>query len=107
MPAMAIPLLSRFAGAWRDLRQFLVTRQRHQLVFATLSVGICVLLVLGFYHDSKFPYQERIIYVQNWPANRTDAEIIAQQKVERVQKQKAQAERQAAYRRLAKMSGIE
>lgn len=107
MPAMAIPLLSRFVGAWRDLRGFLATRQRHQYVFAALSVAICVLLVAGFYHDSKFPYQERIIYVQNWPANRTDAEIIAQQKVERIQKQKAMAERQAAYRRLAKMTGVE
>ncbi len=104
---MAIPVLSRFASAWRDLRGFLATRQRHQYVFATLSVGICVLLVAGFYHDSKFPVPERIVYVQNWPANRTDAEIIAQQKVERIQKQKALAERQAAYRRLAKMSGIE
>lgn len=107
MAAMAIPILSRFVGAWRDLRTFLLTRQRHQLVFAALSIGICVLLVLGLNHDSKFPWQDRVIYVQNWPANRTDAEIIAQQKVERIQKQKAMAERQAAYRRLAKMSGIE
>ena len=104
---MAIPVLSRFVGAWRDLRTFLGTRQRHQYVFAALSVGICVLLVAGFYHDSKFPVPERIVYVQNWPANRTDAEIIAQQKVERIKKQKALAERQAAYRRLAKMTGIE
>jgi hypothetical protein len=104
---MAIPILSRFTGAWRDLRDFLASRQRHQFVFAALSVAICALLVAGFYHDSKFPWQDRIVYVQSWPANRTDAEIIAQQKVDRIAKQKAQAERQAAYRRLAKMSGIE
>jgi hypothetical protein len=104
---MAIPVLSHFAGAWRDLRAFLVSRQRHQLVFAALAVGLSVLLVLGFYHDSSFPVPERIVYVENWPANRTDAEIIAQQKVERIEKKKALAERQAAYRRLAKMTGVE
>jgi len=103
---MAIPVLSRFVGAWRDLRTFFATRRRHEFVFAALSVGLCVLLVIGFYKDSKFPVPEQIIYVQNWPANRTDAQIIAQQKIDRIEKQKAMAERQAEYKRLGDSLGI-
>ena len=41
------PRPSTPAAAWRDLRAFLATRQRHQLVFAALALAIPALIVLA------------------------------------------------------------
>ena len=78
--------LQRFqpGGAWDDLRYFLTHRQPHQWVFFTLAVGLTVLAITAFAHDSAFKpaYHRDIVYVQQWRADRTDAEIIAQQKID-------------------------
>jgi hypothetical protein len=103
---MRIPFLSRFGAAWRDLRDFFATREKHQYLFAFISLAFVVLLVAGFYVDSDIKPQPRIYYMYNWPANRTDAEIIADQKKDSAAKHAAQAERQAEYRRLADRLGI-
>lgn len=65
--------------AIRDLRVYLAQRQRHELVFAFLSVAITTLILVGFYVDSKFerPWKRDIQYFENWPANRSDEEIRA------------------------------
>jgi len=65
--------------AIRDLRVYLAQRQRHELVFAFLSVAITTLILVGFYVDSKFerPWKRNIQYFENWPANRSDEEIRA------------------------------
>lgn len=95
-------------AAWRDLRTFLATRQRHQLLFAALSIAIPVLLIAGFVHDSNIaPPPPTMTFIPSWPATRSDAEIEAQQKIDQVAKDKALAERRAAYRRLAKSFGVE
>lgn len=103
---MRIPFLSNFAAAWRDLRAFFVTRERHQYLFAFISVAFVILVIAGFYHDSYFEQQPRIYYMESWPMNRTDAEIIADQKKDSAAKHRAQAERQAEYKRLADQLGI-
>ena len=78
--------LQRFqpGRAWADLRYFLTRRQPHQWVFFTLAVGLTVLALLAFVHDSDFKpaYHRDIVYVQQWRADRTDAQIIAQQKID-------------------------
>jgi hypothetical protein len=68
-----------------DLRRFLASRQKHELIFAFLSVFVTVTILVGFYLDSgdlKKPWQRDITYVESWPLNRTDAEIIAAQKAD-------------------------
>jgi hypothetical protein len=79
----------------RDLRSFLASRQRHELVFAFLSVVVTVSILTAFYLDSgdlKKPWQRDIQYVQSWPLDRTDAEIVAAQKTDA----KTRAVREAA-----------
>jgi hypothetical protein len=91
-----------------DLKNFLQTRQRHQLLFAVISVVIPALLIAGFYHDSYVePPKPEMYFLPSWPADRSDAEIIALQKIDQAKKEKRQAETRAAYQRLAKRLNIE
>ncbi|HEV2567155.1 hypothetical protein [Sphingomonas sp.] len=69
----------------KDLRSFLATRQKHEVIFAFLSVFITVTLITGFYLDSgdlEKPWKRDVQYVESWPLNRTDAEIVAAQKAD-------------------------
>ena len=95
--------------AYRDLRQFLSLRRPHEIVFMTLSIALTWLIIFYMIHDSKIvrEYRPNIIYVQQWSANRTDAEIVAQQKIDGVEQtkeeeaqKKREAETQAEFKRL-------
>lgn len=96
--------------ALRDLRRFLYTRQTHEIWFMFASAAMCILIVSAFVADSSFekPYvPPEIIYVKSWRADRTDAEIIAQQKIDQAIKERDDAKRKkledankAAFKRL-------
>jgi len=91
-----------------DIRLFFASRQRHQLVIAAISVAMPVLIVAGFYHDSHVePPAPEMYFIPSWPADRTDAEIIALQKVDQVKREKREAEKRESFQRLAKQLGIE
>ena len=91
-----------------DLRNFLATRQKHQFLFATISIVIPALLITGFYVDSRIdPPKPEMYFIPSWPATRSDAEIIAQQKIDQAKKDKMLAEKRAAYQRLADQLGID
>ncbi len=104
--------LDRFnlLSAGRDFRTFLTTRRPYEFGFMAASLITCVVIVAGFIADSnvKRPWKKPdIIYVQSWRADRTDAEIIAQQKIDQVRKQQREAaqkkldeENKAAFKRL-------
>jgi len=84
-------VLARFnpVRAFGDLRRFLASRGRHEIIFLFAAFFICGLIVTGFAVASKVdkPYvPPTIIYVQSWRADRTDAEIIAQQKIDMAKK---------------------
>lgn len=95
--------MSRFARynpltGLRDLRMFLASRQKHEVIFAFLAVVVTVMIIVGFYLDSgdlKKPWKRDIQYVESWPLNRTDAEIIAAQKAD----MKTRAAREAELKR--------
>lgn len=80
--------LDRFQprSAWADLRYFVAHRQPHQLGFFCLSIALTVLTIAAFVVDSRFEpeYHRDIVYVEQWKLTRTDAEIIAQQKIDAV-----------------------
>jgi hypothetical protein len=91
-----------------DMKAFLATRQRHQLLIGAVSLMMPALIVWGFYHDSHVePPKDEMYFLPSWPADRTDAEIIAQQKIDQKIKEKREAEQRAGYRRLAKQLGID
>jgi hypothetical protein len=89
----------------QDLRAFAATRQRYQLACAAGAILLPVLIVAGFYHDSFIPPPPQgPIYVESWPATRSDAEIIAEQKVDQKARDEArEARRQQFVRLKAKM----
>lgn len=88
--------LARFSPftAINDLRRFLAQRQPHELGILALSVVLTTALIAGFIHDSheERPYKRDIVYVEQWPASRTEAEIKAQQKIDQAAKEKRLAE---------------
>jgi hypothetical protein len=90
---------SRFSPvtAYRDLRLFLGSRQPHELWFLVAAVMITGFLVYAFARDSYAEpvYKPNIVYVEQWPADRTDAQIRAQQKIDAPIKAKAMAEKKA------------
>ena len=97
--------------AIRDLRVYLAQRQRHELVFAFLSVAITTLILVGFYVDSKFerPWKRDIQYFENWPANRSDEEIrarlaadLVKDKARAAEIEKLRQERMKSFQRLDK-----
>jgi hypothetical protein len=97
-------------GAFHDLRTYLRRRQRHEIVFLTGAAGLTFLMIFGFnieMHGPKREYHREIIYVQQWNANRTDAQIIAQQKIDGPEQtkreeaeRKLEAEKRAIFKRL-------
>jgi predicted Holliday junction resolvase-like endonuclease len=90
--------------AINDLRRFLASRQKHELIFAFLAVFVTVGIIVAFYADSgslKRPYQRQIQYVESWPADRSDEEIIAAQKADaanRAQREAAEKKRRDEHR---------
>ena len=83
--------------AIQDLRVYLAQESPHKLGFALLSVVLFGALLIGFTIDSRqeVTYHRDITYVDQWPANRTDAQIIAQQKIDGPIEAKRKAEEAA------------
>jgi hypothetical protein len=106
---MALPRPASPRALWSDLKSFLRQRSRYQTMGAIFAVGMPVTILTLFYYDSQTNIMpgEQIVYVKNWPATRTDAEIIAQQKIDQERREKALAERQRQYKQLEKRLGME
>ncbi len=84
--------------AWRDLRLFLSYRQPYELIFLALAIIVTAVVIAAFYVDSKIekPYKPpEITYFESWPADRTDAQIKAQQAIDQAKKEKLMAELKA------------
>lgn len=90
---------SRFSPvrAYKDLRFFLASRQPYELGFLVLAMGVTGFLIFAFMKDSYAEpvYRPNIIYVQQWPLNRTDAQIEAQQAIDQAAKDKRLAAEKA------------
>ncbi len=84
-------------GALADLRNALRIRHAYQWWFLLAAAVTPGLVLFGFYKDSYFekPYKREIVYFQNWRADRTIDQIIAQQKIDEPIRQKKLAEEKA------------
>lgn len=81
---MAIfPRPVRPSAALADLRAFLSERRPHQWAFAALALFLTAMILAGFQIDSHLDdpvwKEPDVIYVKPYAANRSRAEIIAQQ----------------------------
>lgn len=106
---MALPRPASPKALVADLRAFFSERRPHQLVAAGLAIAMPVIIVIGFIVDARTNIDpgEQLIYVDSWSANRTDAEIVADQQERQARTEAAQAERQRQFQQLEKQLGME
>ena len=95
-------------AAFADLRAFLRQRGREQWIGAALAVLVTMIIIIEFLVDSKINTAPppRIIYVEQWKADRTDAEIIAQQKKDQAVREAYAKEKQRQFKKLEKQLGM-
>jgi hypothetical protein len=111
------PKRAPMGEAWRDFRDFIVAPRPHKIVFVTAALAAPVGLFLAFVQQARVDADyipPKIVYVQQWTADRTIAQIKAQQakdlpgEIARKKAQEAKAERQRqVYRKLGETLGID
>jgi len=94
--------------AFNDLRAFMRQRSREQVIAAALAVLITVVIVIEFVVDAKINTAPppRVTYVELYSTNRTDAEIVADQKKDQAAKEAAAKERQRQFQKLENQLGM-
>jgi hypothetical protein len=96
-------------AAFRDLTAFIRHREREHVIGAALAFLITTIIVIIFLVDSKIgttPPPE-VVEVELYAPNRTDADIIADQKKDQAAKEAAEKEKQRQFQQLEKQLGIE
>ena len=96
-------------AALKDLAAFLRQRSREQVIGAALAVLVTIIIVIIFFVDSKINTAPppQIVYVENYGPDRTDADIIRDQKKASEERRRAEALRRQEYQKLQKQFGIE
>lgn len=94
--------------AFADLRAFMRQRSREQRIGAALAFLVTTIIVIIFLVDPQINTAPppQIIYVESYSANRTDAEIIADQKKDQAAREAAAKERQEQFQKLENRLGI-
>jgi hypothetical protein len=102
------PRPSSPTAAFRDLAAFMRQRSREQVIGASLAFLVTAIIVIEFVVDAKVGTAppEQVVYADLYSSNRTDAEIIADQKKDQAQKEAAAKERQKQFQKLEKQLGI-
>jgi hypothetical protein len=87
-----------------DLKAFASERRPHQWMAMAFAIAMPIIIVVIFAIDGQTNIAPRaeIIYVESYPANRTDAQIIADQKKDQAAREAAQKERQRQWQKLDK-----
>jgi hypothetical protein len=96
-------------AAFRDLVAFLRQREREHIIGAALAILVTIIIVIEFVVDSKVnmaPPPE-VIDVELYPANRTDAQIVADQKKDMAEREAAKKADQQQFKQLAKQLHID
>jgi len=91
-------------AVFRDLTAFIRHSGREQRIGAALAVLITTIIVIIFVVDAKIGVAPTPTptYVELYPSNRTDADIIAEQKNEEAAKEAGEKEKQRQFQKLAK-----
>jgi len=99
-----LPRPSGPRALWADIRAFARERSRHQWIAAAFAITMPLIIVFMFFYDSAHggPPGAQIIYVESWPATRTDAQIKSDQKKDQGAMAAARKERQREFQRLGK-----
>jgi len=84
-------------------------RSREQVIGACLALLVTAIIVIEFLVDSKMDTAPppQVVDVQLYSANRTDAQIVADQKKDQEQKEAQKKADQEQYKQLAKQFHID
>ena len=95
-------------AAFKDLLAFLRQRSREQVIGLVLSLLVTSIVIIEFMVDSKINTAPppKLIYVEQYSANRTDAEIIADQKKDQAEREAQRAEKQRQWQKLENRFGM-
>lgn len=99
-----------FKGAAGDLRNMFSHMDRRRWLFLLLSIAVTFAVLFGFLIDSdfrKFAPGPQLIFVESWRADRSDAEIKAQQKRDQALRKQAEEERRRQFQKLGNTLGVE
>ena len=96
-------------AAIADLRAFLRQRSSEQRIGAVLAVGVTLIIVLAFFFDPALKPKKAatITYAESWSADRTDAEIVADQQEHQAEREAKAEKRRQEFQKLQKQLGIE
>jgi hypothetical protein len=102
------PRASSPRAAFADLRAFLRQRSREQVIGASLALLVTAIIVIEFLVDAKIGTAPppAVVEVELYSSNRTDAEIVADQKKDQAAREAAQKERQRQFQTLENQLGM-
>jgi hypothetical protein len=98
---MPLPRPASPRALWADIRAFTSERRPHHWVALALALFIPLGIVFVFDLDGRTNIAPgpQLIYVESWPANRTDEQIKAEQKIDQAARDKAKKERQEMFKK--------
>lgn len=97
-------------SAFNDFWGYFIETRAHKWPLLGLSVAVTWVIIWAFVIDGKtniMPRQNKIIYVESWNANRTDAAIILQQKMDLARSEIALKKKQTEMQGVADAFGID
>jgi hypothetical protein len=108
MPILPRPVSPRSAAS--DLLDYLLAHRAHKWPLLGLSAAMTWIIIWAFIVDANInttPRRNQIIYIQNWDANRSDAAIIMQQKLDLAEYEVRLREQQSKMQKVADVFGVE
>jgi|GEM_PF-3569970 len=94
----------------RDTVSFFTRRERHSWVALIMAITIPAVVIGVFAMDTETgiePTMPMVIYVESWPADRTDEEIIERQRVLALAENERRALSRQRFQELAEASGVD
>ena len=104
-----LPPTSGPRAALSDLRAFLGQRSREQFWGAIFSVTITAIILVVFLYDAKVNTAPppTVVYVEDFPADRTDEDIKAEQKVDSEERARLKEAKKKQFEEIQRRLGIE
>jgi hypothetical protein len=102
------PTPSSPRAVFRDLLAFVRQREREHVIGATLAFLVTLIIVLIFLIDPKVNTAppEQVTYAEIYPANRTDADIIRDQKKDAAARLAFKKEKQRQFKQIENQFGM-
>lgn len=103
-----MPRPSSPRAVFRDFLAFVRQREREHVLGAAMAFLVTLIIVIIFLIDPRVNTAppEQVTYAELYPSNRTDAEIIRDQKKDATERLAAKKEKQRQFQELEKRFGM-